>query len=275
MTYILCGLPDILRMLLGGLHEFIHARRAAELVSLAADDPGELGVGLGLGDGADAIAGPRMGSVARPEAFELLGRSHTAVGVDVCGRVLAAGFQVQPPFLLGPDPTRHVALFVPTGGGVFKVEAEAIAGDRDGRRDADGLPQQIPGQPADELRCLLGGVAGLRLRLERQRGGVLLPFYARISRQRLLLNVLDFGLIFAEYVEADDAALLEDGLSVVVVLTDGHKVTAMGAGLVSVFFARPGPCRPGPPGACPSGGWSVAGCVVATNQDENSQCTQA
>src|SRR5437764_1169049 len=87
------GVLDLFGVLLRQPQELVDARRAAELVRLAADDPAEPRVGLGVRDRADAVARLRVGVVRRAQAGELLRRRLVAVGGDVFLGVLAAGPQ--------------------------------------------------------------------------------------------------------------------------------------------------------------------------------------
>src|SRR6516165_4911104 len=91
---------DLFGMFLGGLDELIDARRAAELVSFPADDPGDVQVGLGPGDGADFVAGLWLPVVGGLHPFEFLRGRPVAVGFDVRLGVPAARRQVELPFLL-------------------------------------------------------------------------------------------------------------------------------------------------------------------------------
>src|SRR5262245_46866557 len=84
------GRLDRVGLLLGRLDELVDARRAAELVRLAGDVPDELGVGLGVGDRADLLAGAGGLVVLRHDPLELLRRGGAAVAADVGGGVLPA-----------------------------------------------------------------------------------------------------------------------------------------------------------------------------------------
>src|SRR5260221_14588299 len=86
--------------LLGGLwifrlaDKFVHTRRAAEFVSLAVDNPGEVVIGFGQGDRANLVPRLRLQIVGGRAAFEFLRRCQAAVGFDVCLRVFATRRQV-------------------------------------------------------------------------------------------------------------------------------------------------------------------------------------
>ena len=132
-------LLDPLRLLLGQRQEFLDAGRAAELVGLAADDPGAGGIGLGPRHRANLVARLGLHIVGRLEAAKLLGAGHAAVGLDVGLGVETAGREKELALLGIVDPFGCGGFLM---GVVHRLEAdpEALAADGDGRdRDLDAL----------------------------------------------------------------------------------------------------------------------------------------
>src|SRR5262249_18461369 len=97
---VLLGVLEFVRLFLRLLDEFIDAGRAAELIALAIDHPGELRIGLRQRDRANPVTRLRLEIMRSQGAPELFGGSPLAVGLDVTGSVFAPGRQVEPAFLL-------------------------------------------------------------------------------------------------------------------------------------------------------------------------------